>query len=283
MVNNPRNTMGQLSSLMRQGSSDSLVTFAQTAPPQLQTRIYQQAALKALDEGNADRARQIATEHLEGTTRDRVLQQVEFRQVSEKTEATRLDDLRQTLGSLRSDDERIDLLLQLSTSTRQKNPKLATQLLEQAKQLVSRRATSYQHFEQQLRVAEAFRELDPSRSFEVLEPGILQLNELLSAASVLSGFEVNVFKDGELPLENRSTLSGMVTRYGQALGALARTDFDRAQALANRFQITESRILARISIAQSLLRPPRQPAQQQSMFFDFRGVGGPDAFFRVQP
>jgi hypothetical protein len=282
MVNNQRNNLNQVFNLMRQGaSSDSLVTAAQTAPPQMQTRIYQQAALKALDEGNADRARQIASDHLQGTTRDRVLQQVEFRQISEKTEATKLDELRQTLASLRTDDERIDLLLQLSTATRQKNPKLAMQLLDQAKQLASRRATSYQQFEQQLRVAEAFRELDAARSFEVLEPGILQLNELLSAASVLSGFEINVFKEGELPLENRSNLSGMVTRYGQTLGALARLDFDRAQALANRFQLAESRILARLSIAQALLGRPRQMGSP-GFTFDFRGPGVPDAF-RVQP
>jgi hypothetical protein len=275
LVNNQRNTINQVVSLMRQGSSDSLVTAAQTAPPQMQQRIYQQAALKALDEGNPDRARQIASDHLDGPNRDRVLQQVEFRQISEKTEATKLDDLRQTLSSLRNDSERIDLLLQLATSTKQKDPKLTLQLLEQAKQLVNRRATSYQNFEQQLRVAEAFRELDAARSFEVLEPGILQLNELISAASVLSGFEINVFKEGELPLEARSNLSGMVTRYGQALGALAKIDFERAQAMANRFQLTESRILARMSIAQSLLGRPRQIVQQQPP-----GLPG---LFRAQP
>jgi hypothetical protein len=283
MVNNQRNNLNQVFNLMRNGTSDSLLTAAQTAPPQIQQRVYQQAALKALDEGNADRARQIASDHLDGSTRDRVLQQVEFRQISEKTEATKLDELRQTLGALRNDDERIDLLLQLSRSTREKNPQLAIQLLDQAKQLVSRRATNYQQFEQQLRVAEAFRELDATRSFEVLEPGILQLNELLSAASVLSGFEINVFKDGELPLEARSNLSGMVTRYGQALGYLAKVDFERSQALANRFQLTESRILARMSIAQSLLGQPRQIVQQQPFSFDFRGAGLPEVFFRAQP
>jgi hypothetical protein len=164
-----------------------------------------------------------------------------------------LDELRQTLGSLRSDEERVDLLIQLATSSKQKDPKLAVQLLDQAKQLTSRRAVNYQQFEQQLRVAEAFRELEPGRSFEVLEPGIVQLNDLLSAAATLSGFEVNVFRDGELPLEARSNLGSLVTRYGQALGTLAKIDFERAQALANRFQLTEPRILARLSIVQSLL------------------------------
>ncbi|HKZ03784.1 MAG TPA: hypothetical protein VJ180_16190, partial [Pyrinomonadaceae bacterium] len=251
--NNQRAAMNQVANLMRQGSADNLLTAAKTAPPQMQSRIYQRAALKALEEGNADRARQIASDYLEGASRDRVLQQVEFRQISEKTDATRLGELRSTLYSLRSDEERVDLLVQLSFSTRQNNPKLAVQLLDQATQLTNRRAANYRQFEQQLKVAEAFRELEPSRSFEVLEPGIAQLNELLSAAAVLSGFEVNVFRDGELPLEARNNLSGMITRFGQALGVLARTDFDRAQTLANRFLLTEPRILARIAIVQGLL------------------------------
>ncbi|HZE71886.1 MAG TPA: hypothetical protein VE135_20445 [Pyrinomonadaceae bacterium] len=253
IVDNQRASMNQVLNALRQGSTDSLLSVAQTAPPQMQQRLYQQAATKALDEGDADRARQIASDHLEGTTRDRVLQQVEFRQMSEKTDATQLDELRQTLSALRSDDERVDLLIQLSFTTREKNPKLALQLLDQAKQLTTRRAVNYQQFEQQLRVAEAFRELEPSRSFEVLEPGIVQLNELLAAASTLSGFEVNVFRDGELPLEGRNNLIGMISRYGDALAVLAKNDFDRAQSLANRFQFTESRILARMSIVQGLL------------------------------
>jgi hypothetical protein len=251
--NSQRAAANQVANVMRQGSADALLAAARTAPQQMQSRIYQRAATKALEEGNPDRARQIAGDYLQGAARDRILRQVEFRQISEKTDATRLDELRATLYGLRSDDERIDLLVQLSFASRQDNPKLAVQLLDQARQLTNRRAVNYQQFEQQLKVAEAFRDLDPSRSFEVLEPGISQLNELLSAAATLSGFEVNVFRDGELPLESRNNLSGMINRYGQALGILARSDFERAQALAERFQFTEPRILTRISIVRSLL------------------------------
>lgn len=257
--------------VMRQGSADALLAAARTAPQQMQSRVYQRAATKALEEGKPDLARQIASDYLDGTARDRILKQVEFRQIAEKADATKLDELRATLSGLRSDEERIDLLVQLSFASRQDNPKLAVQLLDQAKQLANRRAVNYQQFEQQLKVAEAFRELDPSRSFEVLEPGIAQLNELLSAASTLSGFEVNVFRDGELPLESRNNLSGMISRYGQALGVLARTDFERAQTLAERFQFTEPRILTRIAIVQGLLgnqSAARNPNR------DIRGVGG---------
>ena len=253
MGDNLRARMGEVFSGMQQGTSDSLLAAAPSAPPMMQSRIYQQAALKAIDEGNADRARQIANDHLEATARDSVLRAVDFRQTSEKFDGSKMDEVRQALSGLRSDDERIDFLLQLSNKSRQDNPKLAVEMLDEARLFTNRRASSYQHFEQQLRVADAFKDLDPARSFEVLEPGIVQLNELLSAAATLSGFELDVFQDGELPLEGRNGLSNMVSRYGQVLGGLAKSDSDRSQTLANRFQLTETRIVARLSIVRSML------------------------------
>jgi len=73
MGNNPRQGFNQFNSLMQQGTADSLLALAPTAPPPLQSRLYQQAAQKALDEGNVDRARQIANDHLDSATRDAVL------------------------------------------------------------------------------------------------------------------------------------------------------------------------------------------------------------------
>jgi hypothetical protein len=195
MGNNPRLAFGQMNSLMQQGTADSLLAAAPAAPPQLQWRLYQQAAQKALDEGDVDRARQIANDHLDATTRDRVLQKVDFQLIAKKVEAENMDELRQTLGSLRSDDERIDLLLQLAAQAQWAAPeqkpalaapgdsKLALKFLGEAQRLTNRRATSYQQFEQQLRVADAFASRDPARSFEVLDPGNAQHNEQLSAAA----------------------------------------------------------------------------------------------------
>jgi hypothetical protein len=88
-------------------------------------------------------------------------------------------------------------------------------VLDEARQFVNRRATSYQNFEQQLRVAHAFADVDAARAFEVLEPGIMQLNELLQAASVLSGFEINMFRDGEMAIQGGNGLTATLNRYGQ--------------------------------------------------------------------
>ncbi|MGH9969716.1 MAG: hypothetical protein ACREBG_18250 [Pyrinomonadaceae bacterium] len=273
MGNSPRANTAQIYRDIQHGTSESLLAAAPLAPPVLQPRIYQQAALRALDEGDAERARQIANDHLDEATRNSVLQAVEFRQTSEKIDSSKLEEVRRTLSGLRSDNERIDLLLQLSGTVQKNNPKLALQFLDEARQITNRRASNYQQFEQQLRVAEAFKDLEPARGFEVLEPGIAQLNELLSAAATLSGFEVNVFQDGELPLEGRNGLSNMVSRYGAVLGVLATMDFDQSQSLANRFQLSEPRIVAKLSIVRGMLgREPVGGARNLQF--------GPNAFIR---
>jgi hypothetical protein len=281
---NQRMGFDQFSNLMQQGSADSLMAAATAAPPGMQTRLYQQAAQKALDDGDVDRARQIATDHLEGGQRDRVLQRIDFQVIAKKVQTDNMDQLRQTLAGLASDDDRIDLLLQLAaqsqkTATDQNaatatpdNAKAALRFLNEAQRLANRRATSYRQFDQQLRIADGFATLEPSRSFDVIEPGIAQLNELLSAAAVLNGFEVNIFKDGELPLAGGSGLSDMVSRYGQELAALAKIDFARAETSANRFQLAEPRLLSQLAIVRNVLGVP-QAAPANNGFGGGRGFG----------
>lgn len=263
--------MTQVQTAMQRGDASSLEALASSAPAPLQNRIYQQAAMKALDEGNVDRARSIADDHLEPNTRAVVTQAISFRQMADKVEAGNLENLRQTISSLGSESQKIDLLLQLAAAAQKKNPKITRELLDEAQRLIIRPATNYQQMDSQIKVARAFAALDPARSFQVLEPGIMQLNELLAAAATLSGFEVNVFRDGELPLQAGSGLGNMVNRYVQELALLAKSDFERAQTLVGRFQLAEARIQARMAIAQGILRP--QPVGVASGVVEFRNFG----------
>ncbi len=237
-------------------TADALAQLATTVPSQMQPRIYQQAAYRAIEEGNTDRARQIATDHLTTSMRDAVLRRADVRDLAKKADSVRFDEIRQNLGRLQTDAEKIDFLLQLAGDAKKTNPKLAGQLLDEARQMTNRRAGSYEHFEQQLKVARAFVSVDPARTFDVLEPGISQLNELLAAAAILNGFEINMFRDGELTMQGGGGLTSTINRFGQELANLARTDIERSETLAGRFQMTEPRIMARIAIIQGLLRPP---------------------------
>jgi hypothetical protein len=251
MDRDDRGAFGQMAALMQQGTSESLITAAASAPQGMRNRLYQQAAMKALDEGRPDRAREIANQHLEGTARTNMLHTLEQQQAV-RAAPNKKDEIREAINRAQSDDERVSLLLQFAANL-QSDPKLALQLLDEARGLVTRRATSYRQFEAQVSVARAYETLDPARSFETLEPGIQQINELLSAAAILSGFEVNIFRDGELPLKGGGSLTGLVTRYGAELASLAKIDFEKAQLLTERFQLAEPRVLARLTMIRGLL------------------------------
>ncbi len=272
-----RFAFGQLSALIEQGTADSLLAAAQTAPPNLQAAIYQEAAMKALDEGQIERARQIATDHLNPTQRSTVLQMADIQQAASKGGGDVLESVRHALLRLPSDEERLTLLIQLANTLQTGNQELALQLLGEAQRMVSGRVTNYQQFDWQLKIAQAFAAFDPARGFEVLEPGILQLNELLSAAALLSGFEVTIFRDGELPYESGSRLSNVVNEFAEELAALAKSDFERAQLTAERFQLSEARIFTRLAIARALLG--EQPLAGSNRSGGIRGFG----FRRWQP
>jgi hypothetical protein len=254
MGNNANQNFGnQMRTAMQQGTSESLATAASTAPAQIQPQLYRQAAQKAIDEGNTDRALQIASDHLDERGKTSIMQAVDFKRMATNASAEKLNEIKAKLAALPSDTERVKYLIDLATATQKDNPKLALRFLEDARNLVSKRATNYQDFQDQIKVAEAFAAVDSKRSFELLEGGITQLNELLSAAVVLNGFEVEMFKDGEMSLRAGNDLVGMVSRYGQELANLARVDFDRARITADRFQMVEPRLNAKLTIAQNFL------------------------------
>jgi hypothetical protein len=248
---------GEFADLAR-GSVDSILEAAPNAPPEVQDRLYQQAAMRAAREGDPDRARQIAAEHLDPTERTQVNQEVDRQEALRAAMAGDVEKSRQALAGLRTDAERVNWLTQMATAAAgRKDQKLALELMQEARGLTGRRAESYQQLEAQLQVARAYIAIDPAPAVEVLEQGIYQLNELMSAAQTLSGFEVRIFKEGELPIQGGGGgLGGMIGRYAQEIGNLARNDFDLAQTAASRFQRPEARIMTQLSMARGVLQGP---------------------------
>lgn len=253
MNNSQMASMGNQIRALQQGSSDALVTAASTAPAPMQTRLYQQAAQRAIEEGNTDRATEIANNHLDENGKAAIMQAVDFKKLTTTASPEKLNEIKQKLAALPSDSDRIKYLIDLATATQKDNPKLALRFLEDARALVTKRATSYRDFEDQLKVADAYGAVDPKRSFEIIDAGIAEMNELLNAATVLNGFEVDIFRDNELSSRSDSDLVRMVARFGSQLAALAKVDFDGARATADKFQMPEARMTARLSIVQSAL------------------------------
>ena len=270
MGDNSLENFGNQMRNVQQGGSENLLNAASAAPPPIQSRLYQQAARMAVEEGNTDRALQIANDHLDESARNSIMQAIDFKKLTSAVSADKLGEIRQKLAALPSDSDRIRYLADLAAATQKDNPKLALRFAEDARSLVSKRAVNYQDLENNLRVAEVFAAIDPKRSFEVLEPGIAHLNELLAAAQVLSGFEVEVFRDGELPLRGGSQLGRVVARYGQELASLARLDFEHAQITAEKFQFTEPRLVTKLSIVQGAFGVRQTSLDNNRRFENFR-------------
>ena len=245
--------MDQLTYLTQQGTSNNLLTAAASAPAAMRDRLYQQAAFKAMDEGSVERARQIANDHLDTATRSVVMQRIAAEQQLRNGKPAQLQELRQALD-MAADHDRVRVLLELAEVAKTENPKHSRELLDEAFGLATRPATNYKQFEDQLQVAHVLGASEPQRSLDLLESGINKLNELLSAAASLSGFEVHIFKPAEMPLPGNSQLGAVVIRYGQELALVARSDFRRAVAAADQFQYPESRLFARVAIVQAVLR-----------------------------
>jgi len=270
MGNNPMaDFANQMRNVMTQGDSESLAAAASNAPGPIQSSLYRQAAQRAIEEGNLDRAQQIANDHLDENGKNTVTQAIDFKRLAMNVTNDKLAEIRNKLAALPSDADRIKYLADLAAATQKDNPKLSLKFAEDARALVGKRATSYRDLENQLRVAELFASVDPKRSFDVLEPGISQLNELLAAAQVLNGFEVEVYRDGELPLQGGSELGSMISRFGQQLASLAKLDFERAQITADRFQFAEPRLMAKLAIVQGAFGVRPSPADNQRINFRF--------------
>ena len=57
-----------------------------------------------------------------------------------------------------------------------------------------------------------------------------------------------------MSLQSGNGLTSTINRYGQELALLARSDFERSETLAGRFQFAEPRIMTRMAIVQGLLQ-----------------------------
>jgi hypothetical protein len=250
--------------LVEKGSTEELLSAAPKAPEVMREMLYQRAASKMMEDGDAERARRIITEKVQDPEqRKGMLAQLDKVSVVMAAEQGKVEQTRKMLAALHTNEERVMLLAQLASGAAAKGQKkIALQLLEEARGMLGQRAKNINQLGAQLAVARAYAQLDPSRSLAILEPIVDQLNELLGAATVLGGFFVEeLVRDDEIMLGPLSMFFGVASnmllqQYVADITTLARADFDRTKALVDRFQRDEIRTMARLMLAQSILFPP---------------------------
>ncbi len=252
--------------VMEKGDVDEILAAAGSAPEGLREALYQQAAAKLMEQGNAARARQVINEHLQNPVqRKQALAELDEAAAYAAARQGNLEQARKLVATLRTSEERVLALVQLAEGASAKGDRgFALALLDEAREMSSARAKNVKQLLAQLAVARAYGPLDASRSLAILEPAVDQLNELLAAGVVLGGFFAEeLVQDDEIMMEPLTAVSNeLFNSYMGDFSALARADFERTRELADRFQRPEIRTIARLLVAQSVLSPKQLPTSK---------------------
>ena len=247
----------QFDSLTRGGTTEAMLDAAAKAPAEARGGLYTMAAMKLLQTGETERARQVITQNLSGTERDRLLSLLDRAAIARALEQGKLDEAKQLVSGIRAKERRASALAQLAAGVAAKGDrKAALSLLDEARGLIDRQPDNQKEIEALLEVARGYALVDPARTFELIDPLIDQANEMLTAAALLEKFGSGqgLFRKGEMVLQPRlAGGGGLYGQYVKALAELARADFERTKTAADRFGRDEVRIMARLLIAQSVL------------------------------
>ena len=267
----PMQDWSKYQQLTEKGTVQEILDAAAKAPEGMREMLYLEAARKAMKEGNAETARSLINENVKDPQqRQMLLEQLDQAAAIEAAEQGKIEQTRKMLATLRTNEERVMLLAQLAAGAAAKGEKKAAlQLLEEARGMMGAKAKNIKQLGAQLMVAKGYATLEPTRSLEILEPVVDQVNELLGAAIILGGFFTDEFiRDDEVMLEPIAMVTTeFFNQYVGDIQALASADFERTKALANKFQRDEIRIMVQLVISQSILSPQNPAAGRHLIFF----------------
>lgn len=241
--------------VLTKGTADQILETAGKVSDDMRDSFYAQAAMKAFGEGDETRARQILTDHIPNQgQREQLLNTINQQSLWMAAGQGKIEETRQML-SRALPEQRVTALIMLAAVLAEKGEKkLALQIIDEARGLFNSQPTNYNELMALLAIARAYGAVEPTRSFEIIEPAIEQLNTLISAAAILDGFDyTRYFKDGEMIPQTNGLLTALAMECVKETATLSKGDFDRAKIAADRFQRIELRVLARLYVAQGVL------------------------------
>lgn len=247
---------------MENKAPDELVAMAGKSQNEYKFMLYRQAAVKSLEQGDTTRARQIAKDFLpNGGAGDPLLAEIEQAEREQALKQGRLEEARNSISRLRSNEERALALIELARKAEaNKDQKSQQELLKEAGELLGDQMETRAQVEAQLNLAAASLNVNADRGFEILASAIDRLNVVLSAVVTLTKFDqsggpfggTGGAMDGEMRL-NAGEFGNVTTNLDQQILAFARKDFDRTVALLGRWQVNEVRLAMCLTLIDGII------------------------------
>lgn len=243
------------------GTADDILALASKYPPEFQNLVYQNAAWKAVNSGDPARAKDIAEKIPDPVQRRQVMDQIDGFAARAAEGDNKVVEARRLAEKAATVTRKVDILLQSASSVAATDKKAALDLLSEAKSLLASAPQSAAELNAQFSILQLYLRLDPDQAFAMLQPLVVRLNDLVSAAIVLDGIDYRYLKDGEWVMQDGNQLANLVMSMDRVLAGLARVNFDRARTLADQIGRPEMRLMVEIDLVQTALgrQKPNQP------------------------
>ncbi len=232
---------------------EEMIKAAPTVAEAQRHGLFYQAGTKAVVRGETDRFRELLNSQIKDESeRKRALDDLDDQQLDYDIENGKSDDLEKLIPLLRVKSQREIAMSGLAILLDKKDQHdKALKLLDEARTSANERQTEWP-----LTIMLGYALVDPSKAFAVIEPKIDRYNdEMLKPERLERMVTAGTVKDGEVVLHpSENPLDYTMAQYSSGIVSLAKTDFDRTRALAERFQRNELKIVARLLMARMLLR-----------------------------
>ncbi len=253
--------------LVSSGTPEEIVRSANTAGDASRLALYEQAAIIAVSRRRTDSFRELVNKEISDSgERRKILDFVDAEEISVATGRKQLDELRKLLPNIRSKEERARAMAELALMLKEKGEDTeAAALLDEAATLVKMDFNDDKRTNALLALLCAYAIVDPTKAFALAERTVDHANTQISFLMLLDRVvKSGVVKKSEIVLEQPGILplDLLVFKYGKGVAALAKADFSRTKALADRFERNELRLMAQLMIVKGILQPeiPATPA-----------------------
>ena len=258
MLSTEQRQWNQLSSLVGKGTPEELVKAGVKASDNVRREFYQAAVMNAIIKGKADALREFVKSEIEDEgQRNSLNDLLDEQQIGWAANNGNTEELQKLLPLIRLKEKRAEAMAQIAMLLEKKGEHAeALKLLDDAQALVKVDFASRTQSDALMAVMLACSLIDPPRALAALDPIIDRANESIAKLLLLDRvIKRGITKRGEIILQQPGVMSldFAIFRYSQGIIALAKADFNRTKAMADRLERNELRILARLLIVQALL------------------------------
>jgi len=263
-LNKDQRDQNTQNTLIRRGEQEELVRIAASADDNTQDHLYQQAAIIAVARGNTDAFREFLSKEVSDSgERRKVLDYLDAEEISTAAGRKQIDQLRKLLPKIERKEERARAMAELAVLLKEKGEDAeAVALLDEAATMIKTNLKDEKQTNALLSLLCAYAVVDPGKAFALAERTVDRANSQISLLMLLDRVvKSGAVKKSEIILDQAGImpLDFLVFKYGKGVAALARSDFNRTRALADRFDRNELRLLAQLLIVKGLLQPSDVP------------------------